>query len=99
MPGIIKLKCNFSDNELELLDLKIKIVNGRLETEIFVKPTNLQLFLDYTSNHPKHCKDSTVYSQALRVVERCSESDSAVPHLESLKPKFIERNYPESQVN
>ena len=103
MPGIIKLKCNFSDNELEFLDLRIKIVNGRLETEIFVKPTNLQLFLDYTSNHPKHCKDSIVYSQALRVVERCSESGSAVPHLESLKQKFIERNYPEdlveSQVN
>ena len=80
MPGVIKLKCNFSDNELEFLDLKIKIVNGWLETEIFVKPTNLQLFLDYTSNHPKHCKDSIVYSQALQVVERCSESGSAVPH-------------------
>ena len=58
--GIIKLKCNFSDNKLEFFDLRIKIVNGRLETEIFVKPTNLQLFLDYTSNHPKHCKDSIV---------------------------------------
>ena len=36
-------------------------------------------------------------------MERCSESGSAVPHLESLKEKFIERNYPEdlveSQVN
>jgi hypothetical protein len=49
MPGVIKLKCNFSDTELEFLDLRIMIVNGRLETEIFVKPTNLQLFLDYTS--------------------------------------------------
>jgi hypothetical protein len=25
MPGIIKLKCNFSDNELEFLDLRIKL--------------------------------------------------------------------------
>ena len=43
-----------------------------------------------------------MYSQALRVVERCSQPDSAVPHLETLKEKFIERNYPaeivESQI-
>ena len=42
-------------------------------------------------------------TMALRVVERCSESGSAVPHLEYLKETFIERNYPEdlveSQVN
>ena len=98
MPGVIKLKCNFSEKELEFLDLRIMIVNGRLETEIFVKPTNLQLFLDYTSNHPQHCKDAIVYSQALRVIERCSQPDSAGPHLESLKGKFSQRNYPEDLV-
>ena len=98
MPGIIKLKCNFSNNDLEFLDLRIKIVGGRLETEIFVKPTNLQLFLDYKSNHPTHCKDSIVYSQAVRVVERCSQPDSAVLHLETLKNKFVERNYPTDLV-
>ena len=99
MPGVIKLKCNFSDTELEFLDLRIMIVNGRLETEIFVKPTNLQLFLDYTSNHPQHCKDAIVYSQALRVIERCSQPDSAVPHLDSLKGKFSKRNYPEDLIS
>ena len=98
MPGIIRLKCNFSEDDLEFLDLRIKIIEGRLETEIYVKPTNLQLFLDYTSNHPQHCKDSIVYSQALRVVERCSQPDSAVPHMETLKEKFLERNYPEELV-
>ena len=61
MPGVIKLKCNFSDSNLEFLDLRIMIVNGRIETEIFVKPTNLQIFLNYTSNHPTHCKDAIVY--------------------------------------
>ena len=94
MPGVINLKCNFSEDTLEFLDLKIMIKNGRLETELFVKPTNLQLFLDYNSNHPTHCKNSIVYCQALRVVERCSEPGSAEPHLAKLREKFIERNYP-----
>ena len=78
--------------------MRIKIIDGRLETEIYVKPSNLQLFLDYTSNHTQHCKDSIVYIQALRVVEHCSQPDSTVPHLETLKEKFLERNYPEELV-
>jgi tripartite motif-containing protein 2/3 len=98
MPGIVKLKCNFSKTSLEFLDLRIMIVNGRLETELFVKPTNLQLFLDYDSNHPTHCKDAIIYSQALRVIERCSQPGSAEPHLENLREKFLVRNYPDKVV-
>ena len=94
MPGVVELKCNFSEDTLEFLDLKIMIRNGRLETELFVKPTNLQLFLDYTSNHPTHCKNGIVYCQALRVIERCSEEGSAEPHLANLRQKFIDRKYP-----
>ena len=75
------------------------IKNGRLETELYVKPTNLQLFLDYNSNHPTHCKNAIVYCQALRVIERCSEAGSAEPHLEKLKQKFTERNYPEQLID
>ena len=59
-----------------------------------MKPTNLQLFLEYNSNHPTHCKNAIVYCQALRVVERCSEPGSAEPHLDRLKEKFIARKYP-----
>ena len=94
MPGIIQLKCNYSTESLEFLDLRIMLKNGRLETEIYVKPTNLQLFLEYDSNHPTHCKNAIVYGEALRVLERCSEPGSAEPHLERLKEKFIARKYP-----
>ena len=99
MPGVIQLKCNYENECLEFLDLKIMIKNGKLETEIFVKPTNLQLFLEYNSNHPTHCKDAIVYCQALRVIERCSEPGSAEPHLERLKEKFIARKYPAELVD
>ena len=94
MPGVIQLKCSFSEDTLEFLDLKIMIRNGRLETELYVKPTNLHLFLDYNSNHPTHCKNAIIYCQALRVIERCSEAESAEMHLENLRQKFIDRKYP-----
>ena len=79
---------------VEFLDLQIFLENGRLETNLFIKPSNLQLFLDFKSNHPKHCKIGIVYGQALRIIERCSEQVDANLHLESLKVKLIDRNYP-----
>ena len=70
----------------------------KLETNLFVKPTNLQLFLDYCSNHPDHCKESIIYSQALRVIERCSKPEDAEQNLNKLAQKFKDRNYPNSLV-
>ena len=35
-----------------------------------------------------------VYCQALRIIERCSRPDLAEPHLEKLREKLVERNYP-----
>ena len=65
---------------------------------MFVKPTNKQLFLDYFSNHPDHCKKGIIYSQALRVIERCSTPDDTHKNLENLEEKLLERNYPPTLV-
>lgn len=94
MVGTIKFKYDFSYEKIQFLDLEIYIENGLLMSNLFVKPTNSQLFLDYESNHPEHCKNAIPYSQALRVVERCSSSQNRDEHLASLEEKFKERNYP-----
>ena len=75
------------------------IKNGKLVTDLFTKPTNLQLYLDYRSNHPEPCKNAIVYCQALRIVERCSLPELAVPHLEQLENKFLERHYPKKIID
>ena len=62
-------------------------------TNLYIEPTNLQLYLDYRSNHPEYCKDAIVYCQAFRVIERSSRPDLAVPYLQ-LRDKFLERHYP-----
>ena len=59
-----------------------------------MKETNKQLFLDYNSNHPEHCTKSIPYSQALRVIERCTSPEEAGAHLSDLRIKFEDRNYP-----
>ena len=94
MPGVVKFKFEYSLEKVEFLDLQISKENGLLKTNLFIKPTNKQLYLDYNSNHPLPCKDSIPYSQGLRVVERCSTTEDRDAHLSDLKTKFEERNYP-----
>ena len=99
LPGVIKFKFEFSTDKIEFLDLEIFIQNGRIETNLYIKPTNLQQYLDYNYNHPESCKQGLVYGQALRIVERCSKSEDAETHLEKFKSKLKERNYPESVID
>ena len=99
MKGVVKFKSNFSTEKVEFLDLIISKEEGKLKTNLFIKPSNLQLFLDFKSNHPKHCKIGIVYGQALRIIERCSDLSDANLHLEKLKGKLLERNYPVEVVD
>ena len=98
MPGVVKFKFDFSYQKVEFLDLEIYIEDGKLKTNLYIKPTNKQLYLDFNSNHPLHCKESIPYSQALRVVERCATPENREMQLLNLKTKLEERNYPTELV-
>ena len=41
LPGVVKFTYNYSEQRIEFLDLEISIVDGRLETDLFIKPSNL----------------------------------------------------------
>ena len=99
MPGIVKFKFDYSHSRIEFLDLQIFIEDGQLKTNLHIKPGNLQLYLDFFSNHPAPCKEAIIYSQALRIIERCSLSKDVTSNLENLKEKLKDRNYPEILIN
>ena len=99
MPGIIEFKFEFSFKKIEFLDLEIAIGEGKLRTNLFIKPTNKQLYLEFDSNHPSHCKEGIPYSQALRVVERCATTSDRDMQLENLKQKLLKRKYPVELVD
>jgi hypothetical protein len=96
MKGVVKFKSNFSNESVEFLDLIISIENGKLKTNLFVKP--MQIYLDFKSNHPTHCKVGLIYGQALRIIERCSDPVDADLHLEKLKGKLLGRDYPDKMI-
>ena len=99
MPGVVKFKFDYSDVKIEFLDLQIFIENGKLETSLHIKPSNLQLYLDFFSNHPQPCKEAIIYGQALRIIERCSKPTDVDIHLKNLKEKLQKRNYPEILID
>ena len=63
----IKFTAEYSKEELNFLDVNLKLIDGELKTDLFVKPMDTHQFLDPTSCHPYHCKKGIPYSQALRL--------------------------------
>ena len=47
LPGVLQFKYEYSVEKLQFLDLEISKENGILETNLFIKPTNAQLYLEY----------------------------------------------------
>ncbi|MEW8547696.1 MAG: hypothetical protein AB2693_29665, partial [Candidatus Thiodiazotropha sp.] len=72
-----------SEKELSFLDVKVKNIDGLVETDIFYKSTDSELYLLFHSCHPKHIKTSVPFSLARRL--RCFVSNENV-----LNDRFIE---------
>ena len=92
-PGI-EFTFEWSDSELTYLDVTLIMTDGRLETIRHIKPTNPQLYLHHTSNHPPQVFKAIIYGQAITVKTICSKEEFVIKHLENLKQKFLERGYP-----
>ena len=69
-----KFTAEFSKDEVNFLDLNIKLIDGELMTDLFVKPTDTHRFLGPISSHPYRCKKSILYSQAFRLNRICSDN-------------------------
>ena len=55
-----------SKNWIPFLDLKVKLIGGKLETDLYMKPTDRHQYLHYLSSYPEHTKHSVVSGQDLR---------------------------------
>ena len=87
-----------SKNCIPFLDLKVKLIDGKLGIDLYMKPTDHHQCLHYLSSHLEHTKHSIVYNQTLRISRLCSlEKDFNYRKL-NMKEWFIKRGYPESVI-
>ena len=71
----IEFTFEWSDTELTYLDVTLVMADGKLETDRHIKPTNPQLYLHHSSNHPPQVFKAIVYGQAVTVKTICSQED------------------------
>ena len=55
-----------SKEEINFLDLFIKLTDGKIVTDLYCKPTDSHQYLHYDSCHAEHIKRSIILSQTLR---------------------------------
>ena len=60
-----KFTASWSAEEVTFLDTRVYKKDGRIETDLHVKPTERHKFLCMDSCHLKHCKTAIPYSQVL----------------------------------
>ena len=61
------------NRSVEYLDVKIKIRDGKITTDVYRKPMSCNTYLESTSCHPRHTKVNIAYGIALRMKMICSE--------------------------
>ena len=61
----IKFTHESSTESILFLDLRVKLSQGKLESDLHIKPTDRHQYLHYSSSHPGHTKRSIVYEQTL----------------------------------
>ena len=90
----MKFNHKSSKESLPFLDLKVKLSKGKISTDLYVKDTDKYQYLHYTSSHPNHTKQFTVYSQALRINRIYSEEKDFEQHKHKMRSWFQKRAYP-----
>ena len=71
----------YSKEQVVFLDVTTYISeHNKIETTLYVKPTDSHGYLDFDSSHPYHNKSSIPYSQFLRVKRNCSQWEEFATH-------------------
>jgi hypothetical protein len=95
----VQLTFEHSQCGVSFLDTQVNLVNGRLVTDLYRKPTDTQQYLHFDSCHPKSQKLPIAYSQALRINKICSNRSDAIRHCNDLKQALVRRGYPKGPVD
>lgn len=90
----IEFSHTYSQTEINFLDVTVAIEGNELTTKLYRKPTDLQQYLHYGSDHPRHCKNGIPYSQAHRYKRICKNETDFDDSARNLKKVLEEQKYP-----
>ena len=61
--NLLKFTYESNEKEIPFLDVKGKLSEGKISTDICIKSMDRHQYLRFTSSHPNHTKTAIVYRQ------------------------------------
>ena len=95
----IKFDYTYSYKSVNFLDTTIYInSNNKFESDLYIKPTDRTILLHQNSFHPQTCKNSIIYSQALRYRRIITDNTRLQQRLDNLLIALIHRGYKDDNI-
>ncbi len=94
----LKFTVSYSCSQIEFLDVLVIKDNGRIRTNLFVKPTDTHQYLHFSSCHTYHTKSGIPYGQALRLRRIISNDEDFDEKCSELKSWLLKRGFDERMV-
>ena len=94
----IKFTAEYSKDRVTFLDVTTMNRNVKIETTLFIKPTDNHGYLDFSSSHPMHNKTSIPYSQFLHIKRNCSLWEKFAKNSLKLHSYLSLRGYPHELI-
>lgn len=95
----IKFTMECSESQLKYLDVLVYKTPLGFKTVVNAKDTDSGTYLNYTSSHPRHCRDNIPFSMARRVKALTDDEALAETKMSELKSRLLAGSYPEGLVN
>ena len=93
-------RCNCKiQQSVPFLDVSCSIQNGKIETDLYRKKTDRNMYLLPTSCHPPTVTQNIPFSLCLRIVRICSTFERRECQFQKLKELLINRGYSERTIN
>ena len=96
----IKFEYTSSPKQINFLDTRIFFNSiGKLESKLYVKPTDRTMVLVYNSFNPRPCKQGITYSQALRYRRLTTSNEILKASLQRLCKILLIRGYKSHHID
>ena len=95
----IKLDYVISTSSVNFLDVRIEQQRGKLTTKVYFKTTDRNSYLSIRSGHHPAWIKNIPKGQFLRVRRNCTEYSDYVEQANTLKRRFVQKGYDESNLN
>ena len=98
MGSTIKFTVNQSREEVQFLDVRVMLKDGKVVTSVYSKPTDSHLYLSQQSNHPRHIINNIPISHFLRLRRICSDTSDFMDQCNRYMEYFENRGYDKKKL-